>query len=297
MRHSLISLWIFTLITFSWCLIVELLTLPFHIHHSHWYRWLLSWAVISSLSSKPSENMGRTAVSCQIALQDTLLPSKKSQRRHGYRNAPSTAVLVWVSPATVLVWVSPATAYFWTWLYWTWDDLWALGGSFHLAGPCKKIITLRLLILTALSPTFGSHVSTLAMSSTPVMLPNQRQLTWTENDPWMEPSSLQALFPLSTAPLLPFPVWSVSEFPSLAHSVFWGSDFSFPIVLPPLLPPSSFLPLFYPLLYDYFDLDYATSFFTCTYLCVFSMHVILLKYVLKLARNCHQHFTQNMARS
>lgn len=78
MRHSLISLRIFTLITFSWCLIVEVLTLPFHIHHSHWYRRLPFWAVISSLSSKSSENTGRSAVCCQIPSQLTLLPSKRA---------------------------------------------------------------------------------------------------------------------------------------------------------------------------------------------------------------------------
>lgn len=284
MRHSLISSRVFTLITLSWCLLAELLTLPFHIHQSHWYRWSPSWAVISPLSSKPSENMDRMAVCCQIPSQDTLLSSKKSQCRHRYRNTPSTAVPVWVSPSIV---------YFRTRLYWTLTELWAFGGSFHLAGPCKKNHYWRLFIfLTVISLTFGSHVPTLPMSSTPGSLPNQCQLTLTEKDPWMDPSPLSK--PSSPTSPLPCPVWSVSDFPSLAHSVFWGSDFSFLILLPPLLALSQTI-LHSPIWLFQFGLCYfflylhLSVFFPCMSYC--------LKYVWKLARNCHQRFTQNMARS
>lgn len=116
---------------------------------------------------------------------------------------------------------------------------WPLG-PWGLLPPCapmqKKYDFEVIYFLTVISPTFHSHVPTLPISSTLGMLPNQRQLTLTENDPWMESSSSsQALFPLSPAPLLPCAVWSVSEFPSPAHSVFWGSDFSFLIPLLPLL--------------------------------------------------------------
>lgn len=241
MRHSLISLRIFTLITFSWCLLVEFLTLPFHIHHSHWYRWSLSWTVISSLSSKPSENMGRTAVCCQVPSQDTLLPSKKSQRRHPYRNVPSVAALVWVSPAI---------EYFQIWLYLTWNDL----------PPCrlmqkkkkKNNSILSLLILTVVYLSCGSHVSTLPTSSTWGMLPNQHQLTLTENGPWLEffSSWASSLLP---GPLLPYPVWSGVSLDSPLLPTLLRIRFLLP---DSLSSPAYSLKLFYPLLYD-FNLDYA----------------------------------------
>lgn len=74
-----------------------------------------------------------------------------------------------------------------------------------------------------------------------------------------------------------------------AITLVWSSFFSCPFFSPKL---------FYPFLYDNFSLDYATSFFTCTYLslCIFYIcHIV--KYILKLTRNCYQHFTQNMDRS
>lgn len=126
-------------------------------------------------------------------------------------------------------------------------------------------------------------------------LPNQHQLTLTENDRGMEEfSSSPALFPLSPAPLL-LASFGLSLNSPLLSLCLLGIRFLLPD--PPSSPPCSFL--------KYFTLSYMIIsiwimyffFFTCTYLYVFSMHVILLKYVLKLARNCHQYFTQNMTRS
>ena len=235
--------------------------------------------------------MGRTAVCCPVPFQDTLLPSKKSQGRHWYRDAPSTAVLVWVSPAI---------AYFRTWLYWTWTDLWAPGGSFHLPGPCKK----KLLFLDYLF--FNCDLSYLWFTcahTAHVLNTGDAAKQASAHFNWKWPVDGVLLLFLSPLPSVTRPT---SPLPCLVWS---GLSLNFP--LPPTLSFgdkissfwSCFLPclfslkLFYSLLYNYFNLDYATSFFTCTYLCVFSMHVILLKYVLKLARNYHQHFTQNMARS
>lgn len=106
-----------------------------------------------------------------------------------------------------------------------------------------------------------------------------------------------SIFPVTrpTSPLSCL-VWCISGFPAPAHS--FEDLFLLPNSLSsPAYSVSNYFALscmisiWITLLYD-FNLDYATSFFTCTYLCVFSKHVILLKYVLKLARNCHQHFTE-----
>lgn len=134
------------------------------------------------------------------------------------------------------------------------------------------------------------------MCSTWGMLPNQHQLTLTENDPWMEFSSWASS--LSPGPLLPYPVWSGVSLDSPLLPTLLRIRFLLPNSLSsPAYSVSNYFALscvisiWITLLYD-FNLDYATSFFTCAYLCVFSKHVILLKYVLKLARNCHQHFTE-----
>lgn len=264
MRHSLISSRVFTLITLSWCLLAELLTLPCHIHQSHWYRWSPSWAVISPLSSKPSENMDRMAVCCQIPSQDTLLSSKKSQCRHRYRNTPSTAVPVWVSPSIV---------YFRTRLYWTLTELWAFGGSFHLAGPCKKKSLLEVIYFFNCDLSYfwftcahTAHVLDTRVAAKPV----------SAHSNWKRPidgsfSSFQALLPHFS--------------PTLSSLICLWLPFSCPLCLLGnrfLLPDSPSSPACS--LSNYFTLTYMIISVWIMLLlslpaliCVFSMHVILFK--------------------
>lgn len=202
--------------------------MPFHIHHSH---WLPSWAVISLLSSKPSDNIDRTEVCCQTSSHHTLSLLKGADIGIGAGCLQHGSAGLALSPVIVL---------FWTQLYGTWIDLQALLGS--LQTHAKYIYKLKYLGFNCDLSCFwftGAHTAHV------LNVRNVAKVVWAHFN-WKWPVN-GVLF---LVPHLHLLVWSVTAFPSSAYSVFWRSDFS-----TPLSSPACSLKLFYCLLCDYFSLD------------------------------------------